>query len=140
MKHLHSAGGIVIRNIRGSWHVLLIRDQADKWTFPKGMINDGEQPLEAAIREIREEVGLSDLRMVSPLGEISFTYNRNGKTRKTVSYFLFVSESSKKPVCQTEEGIREAVFMQPEQALKQTGYPDTNGQILEKAISLFPAL
>jgi 8-oxo-dGTP pyrophosphatase MutT (NUDIX family) len=140
MKQFHSAGGVVIRKISGLWHVLLIRDQADKWTFPKGIINEHEQPLEAAIREIREEVGLTDLRMVNRCGEISYIYNRNGENRKTVSYFLFISGSNETPVCQTIEGIREAVFMLPEQALKLIGYPDTNMQVIQKAISLFPSL
>ena len=48
---------IVVRMINGKPHVLLLR-VFDYWGFPKGEVEPGEQPFEAAIREVKEETSL----------------------------------------------------------------------------------
>jgi len=58
MKKEYSAAGIVICKNEGKLSVLLIKDRFGKWTWPKGHIEKGETPQEAAEREIKEEVGL----------------------------------------------------------------------------------
>lgn len=49
-----AAGGIVLR---GNEVLLVHRPRYDDWSFPKGKLDDGESPLQAAVREVREETG-----------------------------------------------------------------------------------
>jgi 8-oxo-dGTP pyrophosphatase MutT (NUDIX family) len=55
-----SAGVVVVRETREGWRFLLLR-AFNHWDFPKGMVEPGEEPLAAAIREVKEETGISDL-------------------------------------------------------------------------------
>jgi len=55
-----SAGVVVVRREAGDWRVLVLRAYRN-WDFPKGLIEPGEAPLAAAIRETREETGIVDL-------------------------------------------------------------------------------
>lgn len=55
-----AAGVVVLRRDPAGWRVLLLRAYRN-WDFPKGLIEPGEQPLDAARREAREETGLVDL-------------------------------------------------------------------------------
>jgi 8-oxo-dGTP pyrophosphatase MutT (NUDIX family) len=55
-----SAGVVVVRRAAGEWLYLLLR-AFNHWDFPKGMVEPGEEPLAAALREVREESTLDDL-------------------------------------------------------------------------------
>jgi 8-oxo-dGTP pyrophosphatase MutT (NUDIX family) len=55
-----SAGVVVVRRAADGWRVLLLRVY-NYWDFPKGVIEAGEDPLAAAMREVREETGIDDL-------------------------------------------------------------------------------
>lgn len=56
-----SAGVVVVRRGAQGWRYLLLR-AFRHWDFPKGLVEPGEQPLQAARREVREETGLTALR------------------------------------------------------------------------------
>ena len=55
-----SAGVVVVRRERGTWRLLLLRAYRD-WDFPKGLVEEGEDPLETARRETAEEAGITRL-------------------------------------------------------------------------------
>lgn len=55
-----SAGVVVVRRFDGTAHYLLLRAY-NYWDFPKGTVEKGEDPLEAALREVREETTLTEL-------------------------------------------------------------------------------
>jgi 8-oxo-dGTP pyrophosphatase MutT (NUDIX family) len=59
IKH-RSAGIVVVRQQEGEWRFLVLRAYRN-WDFPKGLIESGEKPLAAALRETEEETGLTDL-------------------------------------------------------------------------------
>ena len=59
IKH-RSAGIVVVRRQAGEWRLLILRAYRN-WDFPKGLIEPGEKPLAAALRETGEETGLTDL-------------------------------------------------------------------------------
>ena len=68
-----SAGGVVVRmgaEADGAARplFLIIRDSYDNWGFPKGHVEQGEQPEAAALREVSEETGLRELSL--PWGEV----------------------------------------------------------------------
>jgi len=73
-----TAGGIVFRHGEkpGAIEILLIQDAKDRWTIPKGHIEEGETALVTARREIGEEAGLHELDMLGWLGKIHFRYRR----------------------------------------------------------------
>jgi 8-oxo-dGTP pyrophosphatase MutT (NUDIX family) len=87
-----SAGGVVIRRIPEGVEVALAARRTRKgdlaWGLPKGLVEPGEQPEEAALREVGEETGLQ-AQIVESLGEISYWYVWEGeRVRKKVAFFL----------------------------------------------------
>ena len=61
-----SCGAVIVRRTGEGWKTLMLRAYRN-WDFSKGMLEDGETPLETAIREVGEETGIGDLRF--PWGE-----------------------------------------------------------------------
>jgi 8-oxo-dGTP pyrophosphatase MutT (NUDIX family) len=90
MAHESSAGGVVVREAGGQLHVAVIRPRGKSlWALPKGHVDEGERPEDAACREVREETGL-DADLERPLGEIRYFYQFRGRRIfKTVAFFLF---------------------------------------------------
>jgi 8-oxo-dGTP pyrophosphatase MutT (NUDIX family) len=88
-----SAGGVLVRTIRGRPMVAAIRPNGrDRvWALPKGRIDGGETPAETAAREVREETGVEG-QIVEKLGDIRFVYTASWKGGerifKVVSFFL----------------------------------------------------
>jgi 8-oxo-dGTP pyrophosphatase MutT (NUDIX family) len=85
-EHHRSAGGLVVDGPR----ILLISTQnGRRWQLPKGHIEDGETPEAAAVREVREETGVTG-RVVAPLSEVEYWFVERGPRRvhKRVEYFL----------------------------------------------------
>ena len=96
MIHTESAGGVVV-NAEG--RILLVSQYGTSWSLPKGHLEEGETPLEAALREIREETGVTQLEFVRPLG--SYSRHRlgadGGEDRselKTIHLFLFRTDAT----------------------------------------------
>jgi 8-oxo-dGTP pyrophosphatase MutT (NUDIX family) len=86
-----SAGGVVVR---GAQVVVIVptrraADGSRVLALPKGHVDPGEAPLEAATREVREETGVV-AEPVCELGESRYWYRRDGRTvGKSVAFFLF---------------------------------------------------
>ena len=91
-----SAGGVVFRLDGREPLFLLIRDSYQNWGFPKGHVESGERPEEAAVREVSEETGLAELdrarldrhdQLVLPLSRpadsqvLPFLFDRDGGIR-----------------------------------------------------------
>lgn len=90
MNQTYSAGGVIIN---GHNKVLLVGEGNDFWGLPKGKIEDNEETLAAAMREIKEETGLTNIELVKELG----SYQRHPVTSgiedpselKNITLFLF---------------------------------------------------
>jgi 8-oxo-dGTP pyrophosphatase MutT (NUDIX family) len=85
-----SAGGVVVRRLKGTWHLAAIRPagKTDVWALPKGLIGRGEGAAETAVREVREETGV-DGRLAEKLGDVRYVYSWKGeRVFKVVSFFL----------------------------------------------------
>jgi ADP-ribose pyrophosphatase YjhB (NUDIX family) len=95
-----SAGGVVL-NHRGE--ILLVEQGGHTWSLPKGHIEDGEEPLFAAKREIFEEAGISELQFVKQLGKykrfkIGLSGGDDTSEMKEIVMFLFLTtETLAKP-------------------------------------------
>jgi 8-oxo-dGTP diphosphatase len=91
MKREFSAGGVLVRRLRGRWVLAAIRPAGKKpgvWALPKGNIAPGEKPGETAVREVMEETGATG-RLVEKLGDVRYTYTWAGeRIFKIVSFFL----------------------------------------------------
>jgi 8-oxo-dGTP pyrophosphatase MutT (NUDIX family) len=86
-----SAGGVVVRD--GEVVVIVptrrAADGSRVLALPKGHVDPGETPIEAAVREVREETGIV-AEPVCELGESRYWYRRDGRTiGKAVEFFLF---------------------------------------------------
>ena len=57
-----SSGAVVLRRVEDRWHCLALRAYRN-WDFPKGLVEPGEDPLQAALREVEEETGLAKLAL-----------------------------------------------------------------------------
>ena len=91
MRREFSAGGVVVRRLRGGWHVAAIRPagKVDVWALPKGLIGRGESAADTAGREVTEETGL-EARLVEKLGDVRYVYTWKGeRVFKVVTFFLF---------------------------------------------------
>lgn len=90
MRREFSAGGVVVRRIRGVWHLAAIRPggKTDVWALPKGLVGKGEAPADTALREVTEETGVRG-RLVEKLGDVRYVYTWKGeRVFKVVSFFL----------------------------------------------------
>jgi 8-oxo-dGTP pyrophosphatase MutT (NUDIX family) len=90
-----SAGGVLVKRIKGRPHVAAIRPQGKAeglWALPKGNLDPGESPAETAVREVREETGVEG-RLVEKLGDVKYTYTRRSGLRvfKIVSFYLLTA-------------------------------------------------
>ncbi|OGS05195.1 MAG: hypothetical protein A3G41_02665 [Elusimicrobia bacterium RIFCSPLOWO2_12_FULL_59_9] len=86
-----SAGGVVLDERRVL--LVLVRNlRGEKvWTFPKGHVEPGETPRQAALREVEEETGYR-CHILRPLSEVNYAFQRQGRrVRKKVQWFLMRS-------------------------------------------------
>ncbi len=91
MKREFSAGGVLVRRLRGRWMMAAIRPAGKKegvWALPKGLIDPGEKPEETALREVAEETGAHG-RSAGKLGDVKYVYTWAGEQIfKVVSFYL----------------------------------------------------
>lgn len=119
-KVIEAAGGRVL-NEKG--HTLMIF-RSGKWDLPKGKIDPGETPEQAAVREVEEECGISGLGIVNPLQTTWHTYMQGNEPiiKKTYWYQMHCADT-RKLVPQLEEGITQAEWLDDVglyQAMKNT--------------------
>ena len=92
-----SAGGVVVRRAAGGHEVCLVSD-GRHWGFPKGLIEPGESPEAAALREISEETGIArdSLSLLATLPSSEYAYRRydtHALVFKLVHHFLVEAPS-----------------------------------------------
>ena len=91
MKREFSAGGVLVRRLRGRWMLAAIRPagkQDGVWALPKGLIDPGEGAEAAALREVAEETGAHG-RSAGKLGDVKYVYTWAGeRIFKVVSFYL----------------------------------------------------
>jgi 8-oxo-dGTP pyrophosphatase MutT (NUDIX family) len=91
MQREFSAGGVLVRRLRGRWAVAAIRPAGKPegvWALPKGRIGPGEEPAATAVREVEEETGARG-RLERKLGDVRYVFTWQGeRIFKVVSFYL----------------------------------------------------
>jgi len=126
-----TSGGIVWRrNKKGGIDILLIQDAKDRWTIPKGHIEEGETPKETAEREIGEETGLKDMKVQSWLGKINFRYRRQQSLVLMTTEIFLVEAKGNTDDITPEEWMKGIKWMSTNDALDKIEYDDIGKIIL----------
>jgi 8-oxo-dGTP pyrophosphatase MutT (NUDIX family) len=88
-KKVQSSGGLVIRVVNGEWVTLLVGSGTPlKWRIPKGMVEKGETLEQTAVREVKEETGLTS-SIIKIIGTAEWTYLYNKEYwDETVFFYL----------------------------------------------------
>jgi len=123
---IEAAGGVVTNSKK---QVLWIR-RNDKWDLPKGKVEVGEQIQEAAVREVKEECGLTSIRLGVLLGVTYHIYSCKDVYVLKKSYWFSMSCPAQQDLIpQLEEGITEVVWA--DAALHQMYLENTYASISE---------
>ena len=137
-----SAGGVVVRRTDDAWHIAVIeppkepspptavakrKSQKVLYALPKGLLDPGEKPEQTAVREVREETGITAIP-ITKLADIKYVYVRTWSDRervfKIVSFYLLRSESGQiddiAPEMRIE--VKRALWLPLEEAAKKLSY------------------
>lgn len=147
-----SAGGVVLRRLSGEWQIAAIEPQKEGserassrrrsvrkvvLALPKGLVDAGEKPDQTAIREVREETGIT-ASLITKLTDIRYVYVRSWgdqeRVFKIVSFYLlrYVSGSIDDVTPEMRVEVRHALWLPLEEANRKLAY---NGerQVVRKA-------
>ena len=145
MEREFSAGGVVLRKMRGRWFLAAIephmerpkkpakeskrtkKDSASITALPKGAIDAGEKPEQTALREVQEETGLN-AEVIHKLVDIKYVYVRTwgnqARVFKIVSFYLLKYKSGKigdiSPEMEIE--VKRALWIPLEEATTKLAY------------------
>ena len=112
------AGGVV-RNAQGD--VLLLKHKSGSWVFPKGHIEPGETPLEAALREVEEEGGVVATCPDESRTFVTRYHNNRGELRE-ITYFALRTDADTPTL--REALFQEGDFFAPKRALAQLSFEE----------------
>ena len=123
MSQTESAGGVVID---GEGRVLVVSQHGTSWSLPKGHVEQGEDLLEAARREIYEESGINELELVRELGSYRrYRIGRDGgedeSELKTIHMFLFRTNATELKPLDPENP--EAAWVEPSRVAALLTHP-----------------
>jgi 8-oxo-dGTP pyrophosphatase MutT (NUDIX family) len=131
-----SAGGVVYRVEHGRPLFLLIRDSYRNWGFPKGHLEKHELPDAAALREVSEETGLSDLVLRGELATIDWHFRFRGKLIHKICHFFLMESENASTSPQREEGITACRWVPIDEALALISYANAREVLQRAAVSV----
>jgi len=113
--YMEAAGGVV-KNKTGKY---LFIKRFGIWDLPKGKIEKGETPKTAAVREVEEETGVTDLRIIKHLTNSWHIYPlRDNYVLKKTYWYLMETEFGGELIPQTKEDITEVKWLDKTNAVK----------------------
>lgn len=106
------AGGGLVKNDSSEYLFIYRRG---KWDLPKGKKDGNETPKETALREVREECGLSDLKIIQKLPETYHSYPEKGKNILKHTRWFLMETQQKEVILQYEEDIEDYRWLRKEE-------------------------
>jgi ADP-ribose pyrophosphatase YjhB (NUDIX family) len=126
-----TAGGVIFRrNKKNEVEILLIQDAKNRWTIPKGHIEEGESAKETAEREIREETGLQKMKVLNWLGKINFRYRRASSLVLMTTEIFLVKGLGETDDLKPEDWMNGIQWFSAAEALDKIEYEDIGKIIL----------
>ena len=124
-----SAGAVVFRN-GAKGRVFLLLQNSGRWDFPKGGVEKGESELQTVVREVGEETGLRDIKIVPGFRKvIEYFYRRDGKNiHKQVVYLLAVTKEAEVKISFEHQGFGWFPFRE---ALERASYDNSKITLTE---------
>ena len=135
-KETKCAGGIIYNDKN---EVVIVNQNHDSWSLPKGHIDSGESSLEAALREIYEETGIKNPTYIKSLGKfkryrIGLDGNDDLSELKTIAIYLFKSNQiNLQPI---DPNNPEAIWVNVEEAYKLLSHKEDKS-FFKKSLSLW---
>lgn len=111
---------------------LLIRDSYRNWGFPKGHLEAGELPADAAVREVQEETGLNELQLAGEIETIDWFFRFRGKLVHKICHFYLMRTDNTRTVPQRAEGITACRWARFDEATKLVSYANARA-VLSRA-------
>jgi 8-oxo-dGTP pyrophosphatase MutT (NUDIX family) len=144
-----SAGAVVLRKLRGRWHIAVIEpqsrygkrnngDERNVVALPKGSLDADESAQQAALREVEEETGVR-AEKIAKLADVRYIYVRawrdHARVSKVVRFFLFRYHSGRIGAIQPEmrREVARAFWLPLEDAPKRLSYAGER-QVAAKAL------
>jgi 8-oxo-dGTP pyrophosphatase MutT (NUDIX family) len=128
-----TSGGIIFR--RNEKHdkrleILLIQDVKNRWTIPKGHVEPSEKPRQTAEREIREETGLQEMKVLDWLGKVDFRYRRGQTLVLMAMHIYLVQGLGNTNELSPEDWLNDIHWFPISQAIDKIAYDDIGKLIL----------
>jgi 8-oxo-dGTP pyrophosphatase MutT (NUDIX family) len=126
-----SAGGLVV-DLAGDVPCAALIARTDRngkllWSLPKGHIEEGETPEQAAVREVEEETGISGV-ILAELGTIDFWFVADGRRiHKTVRHFLMRATGGE--LSDEDIEVSEVAWVPLPEIAARLAYPDERGLV-----------
>lgn len=133
-----SAGGVAFRKVDSSFEIAIIAARPNRrWQLPKGLIDDGETPEIAALREVREEAGI-ECDLIEKIETIEYWYvgdKRGERVRfhKLVHFFLMKYVAG--DTANHDHEVEEARWVRIEEAIKMLAFKGEK-TVAEKAAKI----
>lgn len=109
---LVTAAGGLVQNEKKEYLLIFRRG---KWDLPKGKLDKGEKLEDCAIREVEEETGLKEVKLIKPLSVTYHTYHEGARfILKDSHWYIMKVKGSQQLVPQTEEDIHEIRWVKKE--------------------------
>ena len=132
-----SSGGVAFRRGAGGEAEVAVVSTlpTERWQLPKGIVDEGESPEEAALREVREEAGI-ETELVAPIETIEYWYvgggggGRRVRYHKFVHFFLLAYRGG--DVSDHDHEVSEARWVGIDEALKMLAFKNERA-VMEKA-------
>lgn len=124
---VEGAGGVVF-DPHG--RVLLIRHESGAWVFPKGHLDEGEDHLQAAVREVEEEAGVQ-ARCEDPAAHWTTAYVNDRGRRRRITWYRMECDVGE-PVMR-EHLFPEGEFLPPEEAMERLSH-DEDRRLLSRIL------
>jgi 8-oxo-dGTP pyrophosphatase MutT (NUDIX family) len=119
-------------------HALLIRDPYKNWGLPKGHLEAGETSAQAAVREVAEETGLTDVEIGPRIDQIDWYFRLKGELVHKFCTFYLIRSPAGEAVPEESEGITECVWLPIDDAVERITYENA-GAVLVTARDMLAA-